>query len=116
MLQYAIKIAVTCAAVIAVTELSKRSTLLGALVASLPVTSLLAFVWLYWDTGDAGRVAELSIGILWLAVASLPFFVAFPVLVRAGMEFWPSLGLALLLTAVGYAVMASVLRRLGVGT
>ena len=113
MLQYAIKIVITCAIIVAVTEISKRSTLLGALLASLPVTSLMAFIWLYWDTGDARRIADLSTDILWLVLASLPFFVAFPVLVRAGVEFWPSLGLALLLAAVGYAGALMALQRLG---
>lgn len=115
MLQYAIKVAVTCAVIIAVTEISKRSTLLGALLASLPVTSLMAFVWLYWDTGDAGRVADLSVGILWLVLASLPFFVAFPTLIRAGVEFWPSLGLSLVLTAMGYGLAVFLLQRSGAG-
>lgn len=116
MLQYVIKVAVTCVLVIAVTEISKRSTLVGALVASLPVTSLLAFMWLYWDTGDATKVAELATSILWLALASLIFFVAFPVLVKAGVDFWSSLAAALVLTAMAYAGMAAVLQRLGIGT
>ena len=115
MLQYAIKVAITVLLVIAVTEAAKRSTLLGALLASLPVTSLLAFVWLYWDTGDAGRVAQLATSILWLVLASLVFFVAFPVLVNAGWRFWPSLAASLALTAAAYLAMAAALRRLGIG-
>jgi hypothetical protein len=115
MLQYVVKVAITALLVVAVTEVSKRSTLMGALLASLPITSLLAFVWLYWDTGDAGRVADLAIGILWLVLASLVFFVAFPLLVKAGWQFWPSLALSLALTATAYLAMASVLQRIGVG-
>jgi hypothetical protein len=115
MLEYAIKVAISALLIVAVTEVSKRSTLLGAALASLPITSLLAFVWLYWDTGDAGRVAELATNILWLVLASLVFFVSFPILIKAGSPFWPSLAISLVLTATAYLAMTLLLRRLGIG-
>ncbi|MFM9849285.1 MAG: DUF3147 family protein [Hyphomicrobiaceae bacterium] len=115
MLEYAIKVAISALLIVAVTEISKRSTLLGAALASLPITSLLAFVWLYWDTGDAGRVADLATNILWLALVSMIFFVSFPVLIKAGWQFWPSLSVSLVLTAAAYLAMAFLLKRLGIG-
>lgn len=115
MLDYAIKVAISALLIVAVTEISKRSTLLGAALASLPITSLLAFVWLYWDTGDAHRVAELATSILWLALVSMIFFVSLPVLIKAGWRFWPSLSVSLALTATVYLAMAFLLRRLGIG-
>ena len=115
MLDYAIKVAISALLIVAVTEISKRSTLLGAALASLPITSLLAFVWLYWDTGDAHRVAELATNILWLALVSMIFFVSLPVLIKAGWQFWPSLSVSLALTATVYLAMAFLLRRLGIG-
>ena len=65
---YAIKIAVTAVVAVAVAEVAKRSPVWAALLASLPLTSILAFVWLYADTGDGERVAELAQGILWLVL------------------------------------------------
>jgi hypothetical protein len=115
MLDYAFKVAISALLIVAVTEISKRSTLLGAALASLPITSLLAFVWLYWDTGDAQRVAELATNILWLALVSMIFFVSLPVLIKAGWQFWPSLSASLALTATVYLAMAFLLKRLGVG-
>jgi hypothetical protein len=115
MLDYTIKVAISALLIVAVTEISKRSTLLGAALASLPITSLLAFVWLYWDTGNAERVAELATNILWLVLASLIFFVSFPILVKAGWQFWPSLFASLGLTATAYLAMTLVLKRLGIG-
>lgn len=50
MTQYIIKVLITTALVVAVSEVAKRSTLIGGLVASLPVLSLLAMIWLYIDT------------------------------------------------------------------
>jgi hypothetical protein len=115
MRDYAIKVAISALLIVAVTELSKRSTLLGAALASLPITSLLAFVWLYWDTGDAERVADLATNILWLVLASLIFFVSFPILIKGGWEFWPSLSVSLVLTAAAYLAMTFLLKRLGIG-
>src|SRR5690606_7908473 len=101
MLDYGLKVGVSALVIVAVTEVSKRSTLLGAALASLPITSLMAFVWLYWDTGDAMRVANLAVAILWLVLASLIFFIALPLLIKAGWAFWPSLFVSLILTTTG---------------
>jgi hypothetical protein len=115
MLDYAVKVAITAVLVVAVTEISKRSTLLGAVLAALPMTSLLAFIWLYWDTGDAVRVANLATSILWLILASLVFFIALPVLIKTGWAFWPSLSLSLAITTIAYLAMTALLRHLGIG-
>ena len=56
MLYYTIKILLSSLVLVAVSEIAKRSSTLGALLASLPLTSLLAFVWLYLDTGDVQKV------------------------------------------------------------
>jgi len=56
----------------------------GALLASLPLTSLLAFVWLYRSTGNVQAVASLSHGIFWLVLASLPLFLILPALLKNG--------------------------------
>jgi len=111
---YAIKVAVTAVVVVAVAEIGKRSPLWAALLASLPLTSLLAFAWLYLDTGDPERVAALASGILWLVLPSLLLFVALPLMLRAGWSFWPSLAAACAVTAAGYTVLTWLLARAGV--
>ena len=68
MLAAAIKVAITAVLVVAISEVAKRSSLLGAVLASIPLTSVLAMVWLYADTGDAHKVADLATGIFWLVL------------------------------------------------
>ena len=80
---------------------------------SLPLTSILAVVWLYRDTGDTGEVAALSWSILFVVVPSVVFFVALPLALRADLGFWPSLLLAGAATAIAYAVWLLAARRLG---
>lgn len=102
MWQYIIKILLTATVVVAISEIAKRNTLWGAVLASLPLTSLLAFVWFYVDTHDAQRVADLSQGIFWLVLPSLSLFVLLPFLLRSGWNFWSSLAVACVATAAAY--------------
>ena len=68
MIATVIKLIVSAALIVTIAEVSKRTALLGALLASLPLTSLLAMVWLYIDTGDVTTVANLASGIFWLVL------------------------------------------------
>jgi hypothetical protein len=114
MWQYVLKIALTTAVVIAVSEIAKRSTLWGAVLASLPLTSLLAFVWLYLDSGNSESVAALSLSIFWLVLPSLLLFLMLPWLIRSGLSFWPSLAAACTATVAAYFVMIWILQRFDV--
>ena len=112
--QFAIKVIVTAVIVVAVSEVAKRSSFWGAILASLPLTSLLAFIWLYIDTGNAQGVANLSQGIFWLVLPSLPLFLLLPMLLRSGWSFWPSLAVACIVTIGAYFGLIWLLERLGV--
>ena len=108
-----LKLFVSASIVLAVSEIAKRSTLFGALVASLPLTSILALIWLYQDTKDVNRVATLSSEILWLVIPSLILFIVLPLLLKRGVAFYPALSAAALCTALGYLVMSMLMRRMG---
>lgn len=109
-----LKFGLSAALIVAVSEIAKRSSLMGALVASLPLTSILAMVWLYAETGDVARVTALSSGIFWLVLPSLVLFLSLPILMRAGIGFYLSLALSIGLTAVSYVAMLEALRRFGI--
>ena len=108
--QYLLRVVITAAVVVAVAEVAKRSTVFAALIASLPLASLLAFLWLYFDTHDTARIAALSLDIFWLVIPSLALFLALPALLRLGWGFWVSLLLAAALTGVCYALMLAARR------
>jgi hypothetical protein len=114
MLAAVIKIVVTAILVVAISELAKRSSLLGAVLASIPLTSVLAMIWLYVDTGDAEKVAGLATGIFWLVLPSLVLFIALPLMLRAGWPFAPSLLASSALTVAGYFLMLATLKRFGI--
>jgi hypothetical protein len=114
MLAAVIKVIVTAVLVVAISEVAKRSSLMGALLASIPVTSLLAMTWLYIDTGDSAKVADMAGGIFWLVLPSLALFVSLPLMLRAGWPFAWSLAASAAITVACYFLMLAVLRRLGV--
>jgi hypothetical protein len=115
MLYYAIKVAISALLIVAISEIAKRSTGFAALVASIPLTSLLAFVWLHLEASSPEQIAELSSQIFWLVLPSLILFLLFPFLIKYGVSFWVSLGLSVAATAGCYAALLPLLRRMGVG-
>lgn len=102
------KYAVTAFVVVLVSELAKRSTVLGALLASIPMVSVLAMIWIYVETGDAPRIAAFSTDIIWLVLPSLVLFIVLPILLRYGIGFWLSLVGSMAATAVAYGAVLAV--------
>ena len=80
----------------------------------LPLTSILAMIWLWRDTGDQAQIAALSGSIFWFILPSLPMFLALPALLRSGLGFWASLGLVIAGTLALYAAMFWAAPRLGI--
>ena len=114
MLYATFKVLLTSVLVVAVSEAAKRSVLFGALIASIPLTSVLAMIWLYVDTGDTEKVARLASGIFWLVLPSLVLFLSLPLLLRGGVGFYPSLAASIALTVGAYFAMLQMLRLVGV--
>jgi hypothetical protein len=114
MLYLLIKAAISGVIVAAVSEIARRYPGWGGLVASLPLTSLLAMIWLWRDTGDSERVAALSVSTIWFFLPSMPMFIALPLMIRSGMGFWASMAIAVAGTLALYALMFWAAPRLGV--
>jgi len=114
MLYFFIKAAVSGAIVAAISEIARRYPGWGGLVASLPLTSLLAMVWLWRDTGDGAQVAALAGSTFWFILPSLPLFIALPLLLRSGVGFWVSMSVVVVGTLALYALMLWAAPRLGI--
>ena len=111
---YVVKILITTGLVVLVSEASKRSPLIAGLLASLPLISFLGIIWLYIDTGDVGKVSDLSRSIFWLVLPSLPFFLLLPYLLGRNWGFVPSLAISTVVMIGLYYAMLAVLRRYGI--
>ena len=97
-----------------ISEVARRQPGWGGLLASLPLTSLLAMIWLWRDTHDAEKIAQQAISTFWFFLPSVPMFLILPWMLRAGFGFWVSMIAASAITIGLYAAMAAVSLRLGV--
>lgn len=99
--------------VAAASEIARRWPGMGALIVSLPTVSLLTMIWLWRDTGDTSRIAELSESTFWYFLPSMPLFLVLPAMLRAGFGFWLALALACALTVTLYLGMIWIGPRFG---
>lgn len=94
--------------------MAKRYPGFGALIASLPVVSVLGMIWLWHDRPDAMNMAAHAQATFWFVLPSLPLFLLIPVLLRHGIGFWPALAAGCCLTVLLYIAMVLALRRFGI--
>jgi hypothetical protein len=109
-----VKIAITTILIVVVSEVAKRSTFVGAILASIPLISVLAMIWLYIDTKDVTKVSSLSISVFWLVIPSLALFLALPILLKQGLNFYLSISISIGLTVGCYWIMVSALDHFGI--
>ncbi|MDO9487611.1 MAG: DUF3147 family protein [Sphingomonadaceae bacterium] len=114
MLYLAIKAILSGIIIAIVSEVAKRSPGFGALIASLPLVSLLGMIWLWRDRPDAENMAAHVGATFWYVLPSLPMFLLIPLLLRAGVNFWVALAAGCALTIALYLAMMWAAPRLGI--
>ena len=110
---YFIKVFISSAIIVLVSEIAKRDNLLGGLVASVPIVSVLSMIWLYIDTNDIDKVKALANGILWMIFPSMSLFIVLPILINCGIKFYLSLTISILTTMVCYLLTISFINYFG---
>ena len=98
--------------------ITRSKPLLGSMIASLPLVSLITFVYIWWDLRGAPeeqteKLAAHSAGVFWFVLPSLPMFLLFPYLLKKGLSFWPNLLVCMVVTMLLYLVMITILKRFG---
>ena len=114
MTYYLVKIAITTVLIVMIAEIAKRSSFAGALLASVPLISVLAMIWLYVDTKDVAKVSALATSVFWLVLPSLALFLTLPVLLKQGLDFYLSMSISIGITLGCYFLMISLLNHYGV--
>ena len=108
-----LKAAISGILIAVVSEVARRHAGFGALIASLPLVSVLGMIWLWRDTGDAQRMAAHAEATFWFVLPSLPMFLLIPALLRRGTPFWTALTLGCALTIGLYLLMTWLGPKLG---
>ena len=107
------KTIITALIIVIVSEVAKRSTFIGAIIISIPLTSLLAFIWLYFDTRDYQKVIDLSYGTILLTIPSFSFFLILPILLKMKHNFAISIIISIIGTSILYFIFIFLLKKLG---
>lgn len=106
-----VKILLTSIIIVSISWLSKKYSLMSALLASLPLTSILAFIWIYLESGDVERILDMSRDIIWLVLPSLVFFLLLPVFVkRFSLKFPEALCLSAVCCSLIYVIFYQALK------
>ena len=110
---YFIKVFISSAIIVLVSEIAKKDNIIGGLIASIPIVSVLSMIWLYVDTNDIDKVKALANGILWMVVPSMSRFIVLPILINYGIKFYLSLTISILITMFCYLLTISFMNYFG---
>ena len=97
-----------------ISEVSKKSSFFGSLIASVPIISVLSLIWIYLESKNIEQIKNLSNSIFWMVIPSLMLFISFPLLLNAGLNFWTSLIIAIILTIIFYILTILILFSYGI--
>jgi hypothetical protein len=111
---YITKLIITTFLIVLISEISKRSSLAGAILAAIPLVSILAMTWMYIDTSESTKAVEFSQNIVWLIAPSMTLFIAFPLLIKKGLGFYPSMLISIVLTVFAYYSVIYLLEKFGI--
>lgn len=111
---YFIKIAVTTVLIVLISEVATRSSFMAAVLASIPLISVLAMFWLYFDTNDTDKVSNLASSVFWLVIPSLALFVSLPIFLKNGINFYVSISVSIAITILCYWAMVLLLNHFGI--
>lgn len=114
MAYYITKLIITTILIVLISEISKRYSLAGALLAAIPLVSILAMTWMYIDTGCADSAIEFSEKIVWLIAPSMTLFLMFPLLIKKGFGFYLSMFIAIIMTIIAYYSVIYMLEKFGI--
>ena len=109
-----LKTTISAIIIVAVSEISKRSSLIGAILASLPLVSFLGMIWLYIDTNSKQQVAQLSKSVFWMVIPSLSLFIILPQLLKTELNFYLSLFISTVIMIIIYFLMIYILQKFGI--
>ena len=108
------KLLVSSLIIALISEISKKSSFFGSLIASVPIISVLSLIWIYLESKDIEQIKSLSNSIFWMVIPSLILFISFPILLNAGLNFWTSLIIAIILTIIFYILAILILFSYGI--
>ena len=107
------KYLITAGIVVLVSEFAKRSDKLGALIAALPIVTVLTLIWLFVENQSMAKIANHAYYTFWYVIPTLPMFLLFPYLLPK-LGFWITLMACILFTGALFFIFATVVKHFGI--
>ena len=114
MVMLIVKYLFTAGIIVLVSEVAKRTDLVGALIASLPFVTIMVMFWLWYEGQGAEKISNHAFYTFWYVIPTLPMFLVMPAMMNRGINFWWSLLAGVATTIVMFVVTALVAKRFGV--
>jgi len=108
------KYALTAFIIVLVSEVAKRSGKIGALITSLPIVTVIAVIWMYFELHDNNKISDYTYYTLWYVIPTLPMFVVMPYMLNRGYGFWLALVVCILVTFASFIITAYIGKRFGI--
>ena len=109
-----VKVLLTAVIILMVNKVQLFSDKLSALLIALPLTSLLAMIWMWQGGQSSSRIAGHAEGTFWFVLPTLPMFLILPWMLRNNWTFWPALFANCILTVGFFWITVILLRKFGV--
>ncbi len=109
-----LKFLITAGLIVLISQVAKWNDRLGALIAALPMVTVLAMTWMFFDfkgQEQTEKIANHAYYTFWYVIPTLPMFLLMPWMLRKGIHYGWCLLAACVLTAVLFVITAWVMRR-----
>ncbi|WP_454054417.1 DUF3147 family protein [Clostridium sp. Marseille-Q7071] len=113
-MQFILKTLISSLLIAIVSTISKKSPFVGAIIISLPITSILALIWLYSDTKDINQVISLSSSICFMILPSILFFIVLAILLKHDFSFIKSIIFSSIAMITFYTAYSYILNKVGI--
>ena len=107
------KLLFTAIIIVIISEIAKHYDRLAALVASLPLVTLITLFWLYYENQPEEKIANHAYYTFWYVIPTLPMFVFFPWAIKV-FGFWITFILSIFLTIVIFFLYSIILKKFGI--
>ena len=105
-----VKTVLSALIIVVVSEIAKKYTLAAAIILSVPLTSLLALIWLFYDTRDIQKVVDLSLNTIVMTIPSIVFFIVLPLMLKLKYNFSFSILVSILSTSLTYFIFIKLIK------
>ncbi|MGA8862483.1 MAG: DUF3147 family protein [Gallionella sp.] len=108
---YVIKTLLAAATIVIATEVAKRSSAMAAILLALPLVSIIAFSWMWFEGQSTQKIADVAGKTFWYVLPTLPMFLLLSYLLRNGYNYVLAIAASIVLTVGLFYVMQYMLAK-----